>query len=115
MKTDFSKETLNINHQETVSSPLAKVHTKAYGMSHFDKQKPGAEEFKKATRLDIENYLHSGFDFSIKHSASEAKSMLKILLAGNNAENDEAYANLIAKLTNMIESYRAKSTIEEEA
>lgn len=115
MATDFFKEDLNKNYQGTTSNPLSKVRTKSYGMSYSIKEKPGTEEFKKTARLDIENYLHSGFDFSIKHSVSEAKSMLKTLLASNNAENDEIHANLVAKLTNMIESYKITSTIESEA
>lgn len=115
MATDFLKENLNKNYLSTTSNPLNKVSNKGYGMSHTGKEKIGSNEFKKTTLQEIENYLNSGFNFSIKHSESEAKSMLKVLLAGNSAENDEIYANLIAKLTNMIESYRITSTIESEA
>ena len=84
-------------------------------MSTLNKQQLGVEEFKKTSRQEIENLLNSGVDFSIKKSESEAKHMLKSLLAGSSDENDDTYANLVAKLTNVIESYRTRSTIESEA
>lgn len=49
-------------------------------------------------------------------SSNNAQSMLKTLLTGTTDENDDANANMIAKLTNIIaESKKAKSTVETEA
>lgn len=50
------------------------------------------------------------------NSSNNAHSMLKTLLTGTTDENDDSNAELIAKLTNIIEdSKKAKSTVETEA
>lgn len=84
-------------------------------MDSADK-KVDMSQFKVTTKQDIDDYLmNSALSFSVKDSESGAKSMLKRLLTGTTDENDDFNANAIAKLTNMIESYKTKSTIEEEA
>lgn len=115
MATDFLKDNLNESYNKPTPSLYNKGMIKGYNTNPAVRRGLGTEEYKRTTAQDVANYLASGFGFSIKHSESEAKSMLKILLKSNNAENDEAYANLVAKLTNMIESYKITSTIESEA
>lgn len=84
-------------------------------MDSADK-KVDMSQFKVTTKQDIDDYLmNSALSFSVKDSETGAKSMLKRLLTGSTDENDDFNANTIAKLTNMIESYKTKSTIEEEA
>lgn len=111
---DFLKDSLDNRYSTPKLSTISKGILKGFGTDPFAMIKIGTEEFKKTSKQEIENYL-SGFGFSIKHSESEARAMLKILLMGSNAEYDEARANLVAKLTNMIESYKITSTIESEA
>lgn len=73
-------------------------------------------QFKVTSKQDINNYLmNSALSFSVKDSETDAKSMLKTLLTGTTDENDDSNANMIAKLTNIIASYKTKSTIETEA
>lgn len=85
------------------------------GMDSADK-KVDTSKFTVTSKQDIDNYLmNSALSFSVKDSETDAKSMLKRLLTGSTDENDDFNANTIAKLTNMIESYKTKSTIEEEA
>lgn len=84
-------------------------------MDSADK-KVDMSQFKVTSKKDIDDYLmNSALSFSVKDSETDAKSMLKRLLTGSTDENDDFNANTIAKLTNMIESYKTKSTIEEEA
>lgn len=85
-------------------------------MDSADKAKVDMSKFTVTTKKDIDNYLmDSALNFSVKESTSDAKSMLKTLLTGTTDENDDANANYIAKLTNMIADYKKTSTIESEA
>lgn len=66
---------------------------------------------------DINKYLmDSALGSSTKNSSESGyKSLLKTLLTGTTDENDDANANLIDKLTNLIASLKETSTIDEEA
>lgn len=84
-------------------------------MDSADK-KVDLSKYKVTSKQDIDDYLmNSALSFSVKDSETGAKSMLKRLLSGTTDENDDFNANTIARLTNMIEGYKTKSTIETEA
>lgn len=71
-----------------------------------------AKEFTKT----INDYIVTSALNTNTNSSNNAHSMLKTLLTGTTDENDDSNAELIAKLTNIIEdSKKAKSTIETEA
>lgn len=78
----------------------------------IDKSQDAADFEASINSYLINSALGTSTDSSSK---SDFTSMLKTLLSGTTDENDDANADLIGKLTNIIASYQSNSTIEEEA
>lgn len=78
----------------------------------IDMSHDAADFKKKINSYLIESALNTSSD---SLSKSDYSSMLKTLLSGTTDENDDANADLIGKLTNIMASYQSNSTIEEEA
>lgn len=93
-------------HKDTLLSMVPK-NTKTKDMSD-----DAADSIKKINDYLISSALNSSNKGSAKAGYT---SMLKTLLTGTTDENDDANANLIATLTNLIADSKAKSTIETEA
>lgn len=82
-----------------------------------DKKKAVDIDELKKNSMNVNEYLkEQALKFSVDlNKPSGQKSLLHTLLTGSTDENDDSNSEMIAKLTNMLEEARNKSTVEEEA
>lgn len=86
-------------------------------MDTADKKSSVDVESLKKNSLNVNEYLtEAALNFSVDlNKTSGQKSLLNTLLTGTTDENDDSNSEMIAKLTNLLEEAKNKSTIEEEA
>lgn len=94
-------------YKDTLLSMIPDDSSKTIDMSK------DAADFKTS----INNYLVASALGTSTDNTSEStySSMLKTLLSGTTDENDDANADLIGKLVNIIASFQSNSTIDKEA
>lgn len=116
-------DTLALGGDKITNSNMSNNKDILKSMAGKTKETPdfNLKEEKQASKDKINNYLaESAFNtsFNIQNGSSDKsnlKSMLKTLLSGTTDEQDDANAELISSLTNLIESSKKNSTVELEA